>query len=289
MYIEIIPYEKSFNNETLTYFVGASFRDKIKIWQLVKIPYWKEEIHWIVANLNLDFVNSENIEIKNISEIISEIPILSEYQINLIIKISKKYLLAIHRVLGIFLPTPIIKRLYKKWFGILEKNFWQKNLEKNSVENWEFFLTKNEIITEKFIFEKSKNISKKIIICLPDDIFLHRFKNFFQKNSNKKIGFFSNEMTDIKKSDFWISAFNWEFDIIIWTRKIIFYNLEKYDEFWYLEDSFGANFYHYPIEIAYNDILAFLFDEEKFFIKIFSSIPKIKTLSQFHFFKIFYL
>lgn len=289
MFVEIIPYEKSFNTETLTYFVGASFSWIIKIWQLVKIPYGKTEILWIVAKIFVE--NTEtSLEIKEIIEVIDEKPILSEYQIETIIKISKKYFLAIHRVLGIFLPNPVIKRLYKKNFPLsLSKEIIEKNSKKNSKLNWEFYFTKNNIITEKNILEKTKETNKKIVIIVPDDIFLYRMKKIFSDEYSEKVGFFSSEMTDIKKSDFWIDVFNSKFDIVIWTRKIIFYNLEKYDEIWYLEDSFYDSYYHYPIEISYTDILAFLFDNEKFDIKIFTSIPRIKTLSQFHFFKIFYL
>jgi primosomal protein N' len=53
-------------------------------------------------------------EIRDISRVITSKEILAPYQIALILDISAKYLIPIHRVLGFFLSKAVIKRLGKK-------------------------------------------------------------------------------------------------------------------------------------------------------------------------------
>lgn len=111
MYAEVIPYDASFGTEALTYEVGDSFVTKLQIGHLVKIPYGKKIISGVVCDI-FSTKNTDT-ELKSIQNILYDMPILSAYQLEIIIKISKKYLLPIHRVLQIFVPTRLITRLEK--------------------------------------------------------------------------------------------------------------------------------------------------------------------------------
>lgn len=62
--------------------------------------------------------NREEIEIKSIVSIVSDMPILSVYQITMIQRIAMKYILPIHKVLQIFLSEPILRRLQKYNFPL---------------------------------------------------------------------------------------------------------------------------------------------------------------------------
>lgn len=58
----------------------------------------------------------ENMELRDIIRVITSKEILAPYQIALILEISAKYLIPIHRVLGFFLSKAVVKRLEKKNF-----------------------------------------------------------------------------------------------------------------------------------------------------------------------------
>ena len=306
MLAKIIPHGTSFSTEPLTYFVGDSFRSEIFPGQLVEIPYGKKNILWVVAEISEQNFekNNENFgvavvgkfanfrgenpdeifDIKGVSVIIDTKPILAPYQLRTIERLAMKYILPIHKALAIFLNEPTLRRLQKYNFP-LEK---LKKIEENILKN-EIFISKNEIISPQLLVPFLK---KNLVIVVPDDILLARFENFFQKNPeilDKKIMFYPSEMTETKRAQAFVDIYNKKSEIIIWTRRLLQYNLSRYDEIWYLEDSFSGEYFHYPVRIAYTDFLAHIADSEQFSIKIFSSTPRLKTLSQFHFFDLHHL
>lgn len=306
MLAKIIPHGTSFSTEPLTYFVGDSFRSEIFPGQLVEIPYGKKNILWVVAEISEQNFekNNENFgvavvgkfanfrgenpdeifDIKSIFTIIDPKPILAPYQLRTIERLAMKYILPIHKALAIFVNEPTLRRLQKYNFPLEPSDKVQKNISKN-----EIFISKNEIISPQLLVPFLK---KNLVIIVPDDILLARFENFFQKNPgilSEKIGWYPSEMTDTKRAQAFIDIYNKKSEIIIWTRRLLQYNLSRYDEIWYLEDSFSGEYFHYPVRIAYTDFLAHIADSEQFSIKIFSSTPRLKTLSQFHFFDLHHL
>lgn len=292
MFAKIIPYGTSFSVEALTYIVGDSFVLEAKIGQLVEIPYGKKMILGIIAELHSENHTDENIELKKIEKIISKTPILSPYQITMILRISAKYLITLHRILQIFLSSPLLARLEKYYFSE-NKNLEIPEKNENISKNFEIFLTKNDIISpEKILpFLEEKIFQKKIALIFPDDILLENFKNFFEKNKkiSEKIFYIFSDATDTRRSQSWIDAFSGKYEILAWTRKILLYNLLAFDEIWYFEDSFSREYWQYPVRIEYTDFLAHIASSEEFSIKIFSSIPRLKTLSMFHYFDLKYL
>lgn len=278
MLIEVIPYDASFGTETLTYFVGDSFRSQIKIWQLIKIPYGKKQIYGIIAYIHEEKSINITPEIKEVIDIIHPHPLLAEYQIPLLMKIAQKYALAIHRVLGISLPKPLLNRLEKYNFPIFP------TIQNQTFSNHEIFLSQHDIITAEKILPFLK---PNIIIILPDDIMLHIWREKLQ--NHKDIFFLPHEATDTRRMQSWIDIVNKKFPIVIGTRRLLWYNLSAYTEIWYIEDGFSQTYFHYPIEIENIDLLAHLANSEKFSIKIFTSIPQLKTLSYFHYFTLHHI
>lgn len=289
MFANIIPHGSSFGTETLTYFVGDSFVSDIAIWQLVKIPYGKKTIFGIVANIFEDekflqkFSEHNELKIKEIEEIVSIKPIFAEYQINMMIRLSKKYIITLHKILSIFLFSSLFNRLQKYDFPLLLQN----NKRKNEIKH-EIFLTKNDIIIPEKIFPFFKD---GIVIILPDDIMLKNFANFLetQEKWRESIFFLPHEITDTRRAQAWIDIFNKKYPIIIWTRRLLQYNVAQYDEIWYIEDAFSWEYYQYPVRMKNLDFLTHMVDSDQFSVKIFTSIPKITTLSLYHFFSLTYL
>lgn len=215
MLAEIIPYGTSFSTEPLTYSVGDSFVSRVKIGQFVEIPYGKKNIFGIIAKISDENnIQNDDFEIKEIAKIISDEPILSETQITMILRISAKYIITLHKILQIFLPSPLISRLEKYYFSenktIRKTPFENK---KNTEKNLQIFLTKNDIITPEKILPF---LHQKIVIIFPDDILLLQFQKKFDENPEirEKIFYIFSDATDTKRSQAWIDIFSGKYEII---------------------------------------------------------------------------
>jgi primosomal protein N' len=90
----------------------------IRVAQIVEIPYGNKLENGIVAEIYtecpIDDTSEAYMRIKPMSRIITDKILLASYQINMIIAISARYMIPIHRVLAIFLTRPILSRLERK-------------------------------------------------------------------------------------------------------------------------------------------------------------------------------
>ncbi|MFZ2255730.1 MAG: hypothetical protein WAW59_02700 [Patescibacteria group bacterium] len=112
MFIDVIPSEHSIGIHPLTYSVPEGFAGEIIPGCIVEIPVRSATEYGIVVGFRE--YPPENMELKDIVGVITSKEILAPYQIALILEISAKYLIPIHRVLGFFLSKAVIKRLEKK-------------------------------------------------------------------------------------------------------------------------------------------------------------------------------
>lgn len=147
MHISVIPSSHSINTTPLTYHVGDVFRSQIQIGSLVEIPLGRNIEYGVVAGFTENI--PENYEIKSIVQVICSVPILAKYQIEVILKIAKRYMIPIHRVLGFFLPRPVMSRLEKSNFGELDE---VSEKGRKSLSSHILFL-QNSIITPEILSE----------------------------------------------------------------------------------------------------------------------------------------
>ncbi len=273
MYADIIPLSNSFDTKALTYSVGDIFDKKISAWCLVTIPVGKKEDKGIVVALGTDSSHTWWGQIREITALESQIPIINDSQIKICTLLSKKYCLPIHKVLQIFLPRPLVRRLEKYDFPLEQNNKKPKKNKKHLAS-----ITTQTIVQKKHI---EPYLSPGTVIVVPDTLFLLQLQD---KIDNEGVGFFSDDMTDTKKAQFWIDTYNKKYPIIIWTRRILYYNLQRYSQIVYLEDAFGSTYYHYPIHIQYLDILAYISSFCDVDITLLTSLPKLTTLSNFRHF-----
>lgn len=103
--------------------------------------------------------NREEIEIKSIISLVSEVPILSEYQITMILRLSMKYILPIHKALSIFLSEPTLRRLQKYNFPLENRENFSEKILQNSESEKNFFETENN-----FKNPENSEINKKLYI-----------------------------------------------------------------------------------------------------------------------------
>ena len=123
-FASIIPFEHSIGVTPLLYSGGDIDMTDLRVGQIAEIPYGNHLENGIVAEIYdvcpIDETSEAYMRIKPMSRIITEKILLAPYQINMIIAIASRYMIAIHRVLAIFLTRPILSRLERKDYEQLD-------------------------------------------------------------------------------------------------------------------------------------------------------------------------
>jgi hypothetical protein len=109
-------------------------------------------------------------EIRDIIRVVASLPLLAPYQVALILEISMKYLIPIHRVLGFFLSKTVIKRLKKKDFEQLDS---QPSSYRTISPSNHITILKDSIITGVIL---EKYLGPGTVILCPDDFTLYRLQ-----------------------------------------------------------------------------------------------------------------
>ena len=272
MFVDIIPSEHSIGIHPLTYSVPGDFDGKIIPGCIVEIPVRNDSEYGIVIGFRE--YPPENTSIREVIRIVTPKEILSPYQIALILEISTKYLIPIHRVLGFFLSKWVIKRLEKKSYEQINEEKISKPIHEDLKNT--LIIIRNTIITWKIL---EKHIQEWTIIICPDDFTLYRLRNELWIRDD--IFYTPNESTETKKAQWWIDIRNKKYKIIVWNRKLLYYNLSAYSHILYLEDAFWREYFHYPIRIEYIDIFDMIDKQCRFWMSIISSVPRISTIHRF--------
>jgi primosomal protein N' len=273
MYLDIIPSEHSIGIHPLTYSVPGDLVWDITPGCLVEIPMRHEKEYGVVVGRRE--TAPVDMEIRDIVRIVSEEPLLASYQIALILEISAKYLIPIHRVLSFFVSKWVLKRLEKKNFEqLVPQPYSHPTISPSN----HLTILKDSIITGDIL---KKFLKPSTVVICPDDITLYRLG---EELSGMDIFFLPGEATDTKKAQSWIDIRNRKYDIIIWNRKILYYNLSAYTDIIYLEDAFGREYFHYPIRIEYIDIFDMVDKQSRFVLHILTSAPRLTTLARFRHF-----
>ena len=255
---------------------------ELRIWQIVEIPYGNKLENGIVTEIHIecpiDQASEAYMRIKAINRIITEKTLLAPYQIEMIIAIAKRYMLPVHRVLAIFLSRPILTRLERKEYEQLENPTPQStNLPIYQSTN-HIHIVQDNIVTPSLVATYTQ--SWPTVVILPDDYAMLPYRAYYQDRDD--VLFVSSDMTDIRRAQAWIDIANGRFQIIYWTRRIIYYNLVRYTNILYIEDALGPDYWHYPIRIDYSDILhIFATVNPDRDITILTSVPTLATLTHF--------
>jgi hypothetical protein len=140
---------------------------------------------------------------------------------------------------------------------------------------WKLYFSSKSIITAQII---ESVLSEKAAIIFPDDIFLEAFLNDTTLSEENCILARWN-ITSTKRTKTWIDAYNGEKKIILWTRKILYYNLAAFDTIYYIEDAFYKTTFQYPNTLGHIDILHMLLSQGHKNISIVSSVPSSHAFS----------
>lgn len=281
MLIDVIPLKHTLSTDPFLYSISETWKDDIQIGSLVEIPVGKNIDLGVVSKIYMDTPDwadtnrSDTFELKPIIAVIASTPLLTMWMIESILQISKKYFIPIHKIISLFIPAPLLSRLDKKNY-ILEKTSLpeKRNPPMRTIHH---FLSR--IFSPKDLVAYSQ---KWDIFCFPDDLFA---LSFFPKDMEKS-ELILNESTSTKKSQVWMDMYHAKEDIIIWTRRILYYNLQAYKRILYIEDSFWKEQFQYPTRIRTLDILRALADHTNIDIVIVSSSASLDLFADFRDFSI---
>ena len=250
-FASIIPFEHSIGVTPLLYSGWDIAISELQIGQIVEIPYGNKVEHGIVAEIYtecpIDEMSEAYMRIKAMNRIVTDKIFLAPYQIDMITRISARFMIPIHRVLAILLTRPILTRLERKNYEQIE------NKETIVQKKWHghIHIVQDNIVTPALVDTYTQ--SWPTVVILPDDYAMMPYREYYGDRAD--VLFVSGDMTDIRRAQAWIDIANGKYSIIYWTRRIIYYNLEQYQNIVYVEDALGPDYWHYPIRISYSDIL----------------------------------
>ncbi len=254
MYSIVSTFNKTFDNLGLLYFVPSFLQWEIKIWQIVEVPVW-EKIElavvlkiWKKENIFPEKIKEE--KIKSLISIKNNISFLNQKQIELIFFISNHYFTPIHNALNLFFPKNLKEKIKKEKIN--------SNLNSPKWENFEYSFNKQLSEKQKEIFEKINNSSqnkfllhwitwswkteiyiklikkqldnkKQSLLLIPEIILTSQLEKRLKKVFWENILVINSSITEGNKTKAWVSIYQNQAKIIIWTRSALFY---PYRDLW---------------------------------------------------------
>lgn len=199
------------------YAVPEEMKAKIKVGQLVKIPFLKSEIFGVVAELNS--AGSEH-KLKEIKEIVFTAPILSRAQINFLIDIAEFYHTSLGFILKSCLP-PLQKRKLKKMQESGVMPVPAKQTAKSEFAKPTFFAFGSDKEKIKFILKKLIG-PEQILYLVPELPNLEKIQKQLPENILQHAEIITGELSNKELFDKWMRIWSGEKNIIIGTRRALF-------------------------------------------------------------------
>lgn len=110
---QILPIHSSQDYQGYTYRIPEGLLPNIQIGQMVSIPLRDDVTEGIVAMLAECPSDFPADQLKEISAILDQEPILTPWQIRTILSYAERHAIHIHKTLSFFLPAPVRNRIVK--------------------------------------------------------------------------------------------------------------------------------------------------------------------------------
>jgi 3'DNA-binding domain (3'BD) len=241
---------------------------------VVHIPYGKNEDDGIIVGFISPDTLPSTVEIRDILSVVSSTPLLAPYQIDMIFALGQRYFIPLHKVLRMFLPSPLMSRLDKKNYILSSSEDGEKSEKKHEIIHYS-----TTPLMPLHFWEYEKDGS---LFLFPDDFFLLTGT----KNFSDTMTVLLSESTSTRKSRLWIDMYEWKARRIVWTRRLLYYNLRAFSHLYYIEDAFGDEDYQYPTRIRNLDILRMLADTSDISLSILTSSPTLELFAKFRDFRL---
>jgi primosomal protein N' (replication factor Y) len=208
MYAKVAPLKRLPKHfEICDYAIPAELDEKIKIGQVVIIPFRKSKIFGLILSLESQSAYAD--KVKPIEACVSEIPFLSPETIGLFQDLASLY----HEPLGSLFESALPPLQKRKIQTLNLLPLPQKTASEKKIQLCQYF-TEKEHATLLSSFASSQTL-----IIVPE---IHRTINIAKIFPDKKISLWHSEMSPKQKFESWQKIRNGEVDIIIGTRNSIF-------------------------------------------------------------------
>ena len=247
MFVQIIPFDRSFDDLGFTYLVPDFLENCVLVWALVEIPFGNNIIKAIVIDIFNDFDN-ENISLKPIISVLYENQFLFNWQIEIIKWMAVYYFSLSHQVLWIFFPKNLLEKIDKNKFEFKasSKLNYNNNITKSltpgqkEAYNQIKETDKNKILlfwitgsgkTEIYInlINDTLKSQKQVLLLVPEIILTSQVATNIQEVFWENVAILNSSVSRAKKTDIWQKIYSWDLKIIVWTRSSIFY---PYSNLW---------------------------------------------------------
>lgn len=256
----------------LDYEVPDELKKRIKIGQLVKIPFLKSEDFGVVMDTKSALAKN-NIKIKFIKELVFDEPILSKEQLCFLREVADFY----HTSLGFLLKTnllPLQKNKIKN-LSLKKINFYDagKKPTKPTV-----FTFKNIGAKAKFILDKISDCDSQILYLVPELTFIEKIQNLLSPKLLFQSTIITSELSSKELFRRWVQIWSGEKQIVIGTRRALFlpwFNLKKI----LLDDEANANYKSWDMapRIHTRDAALFLSKHHSAELYLLSHTPSVET------------
>jgi len=257
MYCLTSTFNKTFDELGLIYFVPSFLEAELKQGQIVEIPFGtKIEIAvvikiWTLGELNILDINEE--KIKSIISIKNENIFLNQNQIKLAQFIAKYYFTHIHNSISLFFPKNLRDKIIKNKCslsplrkGIIGEFSYDFNFNKKLSEKQEDIFNKiNKSKENKFLLhwvtgswkteiyikliKEQLDSGKQSLLLIPEIILTNQLEERLKKVFWENVLVINSSITEANKTKAWISIYQNQAKIIIWTRTALFY---PYQDLW---------------------------------------------------------
>ena len=248
MFAIVSPFSQSFDDIWFTYKIPDELKGILKLWHIVNIPFGKKKLYWIVIWITID-TNFDKSKIKEINNIYSEDVFSYDYQVKLLIWISKYYFSLIHSSTSLFFPKNLVWKIIKNKFS------FNKTLS-NSTYKFEYYKTLNQNQQKVFndIIESEKNKfllywitwswkteiyinlikyyldnAKQSLLLVPEIILTNQIFERIKKVFGPDVLIINSTVAESKKTLYFDMIYQSKAKIIIWTRSALFY---PYKDLW---------------------------------------------------------
>jgi len=112
MLVLVCPLTRSFSDSGLSYYAPDEW--DFQPWSIVEVPFWKQLIDAVVLALDADDSWVDPEKIKKIERVKYSEPLLSEYQIKLLLFLAEYYFSLLHAALSLFFPKNLREKIKKE-------------------------------------------------------------------------------------------------------------------------------------------------------------------------------
>jgi primosomal protein N' len=251
------------DTEGYSYIVPLELIDILSVGMLVEVEFGDALAHGILAG----FASVENPP-EGIKPILRSLTpaLLTGGMIAAILEYARKHMIHVHKVLALFLPTPCLRRILKYWLSNPEYGIWLK--PPSPTQSIIYASNKQEILQ----YARVAISLPGTVVIVPSDPWIGEISEWVDMEN---MGVLTSQMTDIRKSQYWIDVQGGKYSTLIWTRRLALYNLSRYQRVIYLEESLFPQILGYFHSYAVRDLLQTIAVADGLTLEYVSATPSI--------------